>query len=112
MIFSKPLPFISEFADKLDQGIQEIQPNRKLPKIQRGRLSLCLAGILLSGTVCRAAFERASLGGCKQAARPRMFRRGKPPRPPLLHVSIMAVLRHCGIAEGEIAGDDTEKKRA
>lgn len=112
MIFSKPLPFISEFVNELAQGIQEFNPNRKLSKIQRWWLSFCLTGILLSGTVCWAAFERIGLGGYKQAALSWMFRHSKLPWSLLLHVSIMIILRYYGITEGVAAGDDTEKKRA
>jgi len=112
MIFSEPLPFIREFVDELDQGIQELQPTRKLSKIQRWWLSFCLTGIFLSGTVCWAAFERVGLGGYKQAALSWMFRRSKLPWKLLLHVSILVILGHYGITEGVVAGDDTEKKRA
>jgi hypothetical protein len=79
MIFSSPLPFVREFVDELDRGIQEIKPNHKLSKIQRWWLSFCLTGILLSGMVCWAAFERVGLGGYKQAALSWMFRHSKVP---------------------------------
>ena len=102
MIFSSPLPFVRDFVGELDRGIQEIQPNRKLSKIQRWWLSFCLTGILLSGTVCWAAFERIGLGGYKQAALSWMFRHSKVPWSLLLHVSIMVILRHYGITETRI----------
>ena len=112
MIFSSPLPFVRDFVDELARGIQEIQPNRRLSKIQRWWLSFCLSGILLSGMVCWAAFERVGLGGYKQAALSWMFRHSKLPWSLLLHVGIMIILRYYGITEGVAAGDDTEKKRA
>ena len=62
MIFTTPLPFIKEFIDQLDQGIRECAPTRKLSKAQRWWLSFCLMGILLSNSVCWAAFERVGLG--------------------------------------------------
>ena len=112
MIFSKPLPFVSEFVDELAQGIQEIKPNHRLSKAQRWWISFCLTGILLSNTVCWAEFERIGLGNYTQAALSWMFRKSKLPWSLLLHVSITIILIRYGITEGELAGDDTEKKRA
>ncbi|NJO18466.1 MAG: transposase [Thioploca sp.] len=112
MIFAKPLPFISEFIEQLNQGLQENLPKRKLSRAQRWWLSFCLMGIVLSGRVCWAEFERIGLGGYGLAALSWMFRHSKLPWSLLLHVSMTIILRHYGISEGELAGDDTEKKRA
>src|SRR5512135_2656015 len=106
MIFTTPLPFIKEFIDQLDQGIREGAPTRKLSKAQRGWLSFCLMGILLSNSVCWAAFERVGLGGYQQAALSWMFRGSKLLWPVLLHVSLMLVLKRYGITEGVLVGDD------
>ena len=112
MIFTTPLPFIKEFIDQLDQGIRECAPTRKLSKAQRWWLSFCLMGILLSNSVCWAAFERVGLGGYQQAALSWMFRWSKLLWPLLLHVSIMLVLKRYGITEGVLVGDDSDKQRA
>ena len=112
MIFSSPFPFVRKFIDALDRGIQEMQPSRKLSKLQCWWLSFCLSRILLSNKLCWAEFERIGLGGYKQAALSWMFRHSKLPWWLLLHVSITIILTHYGITEGEIAGDDTEKKSA
>ncbi len=96
MVFTTPLPFIKEFIDPLDQGIQDYAPTRKLSKAQRWWLSFCLMGILLSNSVCWAEFERVSLGGYQQAALLWMFRCSKLLWPLLLHVSIMLVLKPSG----------------
>ena len=112
MIFTTPLPFIKEFIDQLDQGIRDCAPTRKLSKAQRWWLSFCLMGILLSNSVCWAAFERVGLGGYKQAALSWMFRCSKLLWPLLLHVSIMLVLRRYGITEGVLVGDDSDRQRA
>ena len=112
MIFTTPLPFIKEFIDQLDQGIQEYAPTRKLSKVQRGWLSFCLMGILLSHSVCWAEFERIGLGGYRQAALSWMFRWSKLLWPLLLHISIMLVLRRYGITEGVLVGDDSDRQRA
>ncbi len=112
MIFTTPLPFIKEFIDQLDQGIRECAPTRKLSKAQRWWLSFCLMGILLSNSVCWAAFERVGLGGYQQAALSWMFRWSKLLWPVLLHVSVLLVLRRYGITEGVLVGDDSDRQRA
>jgi hypothetical protein len=112
MIFAAPLPFIKEFIDQLDQGLREYAPPRKLSKAQRGWLSFCLMGILLSNQVCWAEFERVGLGGYKQAALSWMFRGSKLLWPLLLQVSILLVLRRYGITEGVLVGDDSDRQRA
>ena len=88
MIFAKPLPFISEFIEQLDQSIQACTPNRKLSRAQRWWQSFCVTGILLSGRVCRAEFERIGLGGCGLAALSRMFRHSKIPWELLLRIGM------------------------
>ena len=110
LIFAKPWPFISEFIEQLGQGLQESSPKRKLSRGQRWWLSFCLMGIMLSSQVCWAEFERTDLD--RLAALSWMFRHSKLPWSLLLQVSITIILRHYGISEGELAGDDTENKRA
>ena len=112
MIFTTPLPVIKEFIDQLDQGIRECAPTRKLSKAQRWGLSFCLMGILLSNSVCWAAFERVGLGGYQQAALSWMFRWSTLLWPLLLPVSILLVLRRYGITDGVWMGDDSEQRRA
>ncbi len=69
-------------------------------------------GILLSNSVCWAAFERVGLGGYQQAALSWRFRWSKLLWPLLLPVSILLVLRRYGITEGVLVGDDSDKQRA
>ena len=112
MIFAKPLPFISEFIEQLDQGIRECAPNRKLSKGQRWWLSFCLMGILLSGQVCWTEFERVGLGGYGLAALSWMFRHSKLPWKLFLHIGIVLILEKYGITEGVLTGDDSDLQRA
>jgi hypothetical protein len=112
MIFTRPLAFITEFVEQLDQGIRECAPNRKLSAIQRYWLSFCLTGILLANQVCWAGFERVGLGGYKQAALSWMFRHSKILWPLLFHVSIMLILKKYKITEGVLVGDDSDHQRA
>ena len=112
MIFTKPFPFIIEFIEQLNQGLQEHSPTGKLSSAQRWWLSFCLMGMILSNRVCFAEFERIGLGGYKMAGLSWMFRHSKLSWSLLLQESITIILKHYGISEGVLAGDDTENKRA
>jgi hypothetical protein len=101
MIFTQPLPFISEFVEELDRGIRECAPHRKRSTVQRYWLRFCLMGILLSNPVCWAAFARVGLGGYSPAALSWMFRHGQWLWPVRLQVSIRLILRKYHITEGE-----------
>ncbi|MDY6994357.1 MAG: transposase, partial [Pseudomonadota bacterium] len=96
MIFAKPLPFISEFIEQLNQGLQEHSPTRTLSSAQKLWLSFCLMGIMLSNRICFAEFERISLGGYRLAALSWMFRQSKLSWSLLLQVSINIILKHYG----------------
>jgi len=112
VLFIKPIPFINEFVEQLEQGIQRYKTNYKLSVKQRYWLSFCLTGILLSNKVCWTSFEQAGLGGYKLAALSWMFRHSKLLWPILLHVAIMLILEKYGITEGELVGDDSDRQRA
>lgn len=112
MIFSSPLPFISNFIEELNQNMQKVNPKSKLSKAQKGWLNFCLMGILLSNQICWTRFEQVGLGGYKSAALSWMFRHSKILWPLLLHVSIMLILQKYGIKEGELVGDDSDRQRA
>ena len=112
MLFTRSLPFISEFVEELNRGIRECAPHRTLSTVQRYWLRFCLMGILLSNQVCWAAFARVGLGGYSQAALSWMFRHSKLLWPVLLQVSIRLILRKYNITEGELVGDDSDHRRA
>jgi len=111
MLFSKPLPFIAEFIEQLDQGIFELAPGRKLSKLQKFWLSFCLTGILLSSKICWAEFHRLGLAGYKLSALSWMFRHSKIAWSLLLHASIKLILKRYGITQGVLVGDDSDKQR-
>jgi len=83
-----------------------------LSKIQRGWLSFCLMGILLTNSVCWARFEKIGLGGYKVPALSWVFRRAKIPWGFILQVSVRVILRSYGITQGVLVLDDSDKKRS
>jgi len=87
-------------------------PARKLSRGQRAWLAFCLMGILLTNTVCWAAFERAGLGGYRLGALSWMFRRSKLPWELLWQASVSWVLHQHGITEGVLVADDSDHRRA
>lgn len=111
-MFNTILPFIKEFIEQLEQGLQEYKPGRKLSKAQRRWLSFSLRGVLWSNQRCWNVFERNGLGGYKPAALSWMFRQSKLLWEVLLHVGITLVLKRYGIKEGVLSGDDTDRPRA
>ena len=83
-----------------------------LSGIQKGWLSFCIMAVLITNSVCRAKFERASLGKHSPAALSWMFRNSKIPWEILLHKSASVILRRFGITEGSLVIDDSGKKRS
>ena len=75
-MFSAPSLFIDGYVDELAGVLEEHFPTRKLTQTQRTWFKFCLMGILLTGTVCWAAFERAGLGAYRTQALSWMFGTG------------------------------------
>lgn len=112
MIFSSELPFIKNFLNQFAQGLKASSPNYTLSITQRYWLGFCLMGILLSNKVCWSEFERVGLGGYTRAALSWMFRHSPLPWEAMLHTAITLILLRYGITEGELSGDDTDRRRA
>lgn len=75
-------------------------------------MTTILMGILVTGTLNWAAFERRSLNAFKQSRLRWMFYHAKIAWPRLLQCSVRCVLKHYGITRGVLAIDDTDKRRA
>jgi hypothetical protein len=112
MFITKPLPFVTSFIDELNRAIREYNPDKSLSGIQKGWLSFCIMGILMTNTVCWAKFERASIGKYSLKAISWIFRRSSIPWNILLVISTMVILQRYGITYGCISIDDTDKKRS
>ncbi len=83
-----------------------------LSKIQRGWLSFCLMGVLLTNSVCWARFEQIGLGGYKTAALSWIFRCAKIPWEFILQTSVRVMLQSYGITHGTLVLDDSDKRRS
>ena len=62
MIHTEAFPFIQTYLKELNEELQRINPGYGLSWIQRKWIAFCLAGILVTGTLCWSRFERFSLG--------------------------------------------------
>ncbi len=113
MLISEPLPFVKAFIETLDDALKAHAPGaRGLSAIQRHWLGFCMMGILITNSVCWARFERAGLGSWSLAALSWMFRHSRIPWERLLVGSVRVLVRRCGITEGVLSLDDTDKARS
>ena len=107
-----PLPFIESYVEGLNESLGTHSPSRKLSRGQRAWLKFCLMGILLTNTVCWAAFERAGWGEYRLGALSWMFRRSKLAWDLLWQASVSWVLHQHGITDGVLVADDSDHQRA
>lgn len=77
MILTKPVPFIKQYIEDLNNTLEQYQPGARLTLTQKAWLVFCLSGILMVNAVCWAKFERVSLGTHKIATLSWMFRQSK-----------------------------------
>ena len=111
-MFTAPLLFIDNYLEWLDAAIRTHSSGQGLSRIQRVWLKFCLMGVLLTNTVCWAAFERAGLGEYRLGAVSWMFRRSRIAWNGLWLASVSLVLSKYGIIEGVLVADDTDHQRA
>jgi hypothetical protein len=112
MWLSEPMPFIEEFINDLDIGLQAHSPDNRLSNAQRSWLGFCIMGIILTSSLCWARFERMSLGKYKIAALSWMFRKSKLPWSRMLQVGVGLILKRYGITEGILVTDDSDHRRS
>ena len=112
MFILQPLPFVREFIASINEALATHQPGAQLSRIQQAWLSFCVMAVLLSNQICWAQFERASLGGYREAALSWMFRHSKIVWDALLPMSVGLLLRSYGIGEGLLVVDDSDKRRS
>lgn len=92
--------------------MKEYKSEYGLSRLQRHWLGFCLMGIILTNSVCWAAFERVSLGSYKIGALSWMFRQAKLPWEFMLQIAVGLVLKQYGITEGVLVADDSDHKRS
>ena len=106
------LPFIRDFIALLSNSLEVHSPSYRLTKKQRLWLGFCMAGILLTNSICWKQYERASFGAWMTGALSWMFRQSKLDWDKLFKESIRVILEKYGITEGVLELDDTERERS
>jgi hypothetical protein len=106
------LPSVTQFVDTLNHSLKICKGSAVLSDRQRTWLRTVLVGIVMTGTLNWAAFERRSLKTFKQGCLRWMFYQAKIAWPLLLRASVGALLRHYLITRGVLAIDDTDKQHS
>ncbi|MFH0925074.1 MAG: hypothetical protein V1872_05490 [bacterium] len=112
MIVEKPLSFVSTFIEKIDESLRDHSPNQGLSHIQKVWLSFCISCILITNSVCWAAFKHRSTNTLSTSALSWMFCHSKITWELLLHTGIKVLLLLFGITQGALLVDDTDNKRS
>ncbi len=107
-----PLPCVTQFIDSLNHSLKSIKNSARLSALQRAWLSTVLIGIVVTGQLNWALFERRSLKVFSQDRLRWMFSRAKIAWPLLLRASTGALLRHYKITNGSLVIDDSDKQRS
>ena len=111
-MFADAIPFIAQYVFELAKELHQRHPEHHLSGIQQKWLSFCLTGILLTGTLCWAAYERMGLSGYRLGALSWMFRNSKLPWSCLLHASFSLLRRIFNLKSGVLVLDDSDHRRA
>ena len=106
------LPCVTRFVEDLNHALSTCKSSARLSSCQRLWLSTVLMGIVVTGTLNWAAFERRSLQAFKQSRLRWMFSYAKIAWPLLLQASVERLLRYYRVSVGTLVIDDTEKQRS
>lgn len=112
MVIDKPLPFVKEFVEEINEAINKHAPGEQLTAIQTQWLSFCLMGIIVTNSVCWAKFERAGLKKYTIASLSWMFRKANIPWELLLIMSVRIIIKKYGITQGGLLVDESDKQRS
>jgi hypothetical protein len=112
MYLEKPLPFIIDYINELEQSLLSLDEKIYLSRKQKYWIGFSIFGIVLTNSVCWARFERISLKRYSQAALSWMFRHSKLPWDKFLISSINIVLSKYNIKSGVLALDDSDNPRS
>lgn len=110
MIVGKPLPFVSNYVEKLSANLERSQADSGLSLGYQAWLSFCLMCIIVTQSLCWRKFVRVGLGSYSEALLSWYF------RAPmnwelLLSVSVNLVLETFGTLEGILVIDDIAQAR-
>ncbi|MBF0299725.1 MAG: transposase [Oligoflexia bacterium] len=112
MILGESLPFIEDFLESVNEGLNSIDKTLPLSHLQKRFLAFCLMGILVTNSICWSKFFRASLGQYPIKALSWMFRRSKMFWDKFIFVGITLILEKYGVNSGVLILDDTDRPRS
>jgi len=113
VVIGKELPvFITDFFEKIDEGVRNHSPGNGLSRTQKYWLDFCVLATLATNSICWAKFEKVSLGKYKKKALSRMFRHSKIPWRLLFQVSVNALVCLYRITCGTLNIDETDNHRS
>lgn len=108
----QPLPCVTAFIDELNESLGQLSQNATLTRAQRVWLTIVLMGIVVTNTLCWAAFERLGLGRFTEGQLRSMFKTAGIAWSRLLQASVRVIISRYGLCSGVLAVDDTDKRRA
>jgi len=111
MLVGKPLPFVTEYVEKLSDGLAQKQRKSGLTRKQKAWLTFCIMCIIVTESVCWRKYVRAGLGRYSEALLSYYFRCDMT-WSLLIAISIRIVLDSFGTYEGILVIDDSGKKRS
>ncbi|MGI2030180.1 hypothetical protein [Endozoicomonas acroporae] len=105
------LPGATQFIDHLDQALRRDPQAQRLTIKQRYFLAFVISAMILTQKLCWATMERRSLGQYTSAALWWMFYRSEIVWHLLLRISVLVIIDHYGLSEGNLLIDDTGRSR-
>jgi hypothetical protein len=106
------LSTVTTYINDLDASLQRLNPSYRLTAIQKAWLGTVLMGIIVTGMLNWAAFERRSLGASPQSRLRWMFSWAKIKWESLLYASVAHILKDYKLTHGTLVADDTDKMRS
>ena len=107
----RPIQWVVDYIGALNESLQKIS-SKPLTKSQCGWFTIVLMGLVVAGTFNWAAFERRSLGECKESGLRWVFRHAKIAWVYLLQASLIHIFSHYEIQKGVLVLDDSDKMRS
>ena len=106
------LPFITDYIAIVSESLADGDTSYRLTNIQKCWLGFCIAGIIMTNSVCWEKFSRAGFGSWLGRSLSWMFRQSKINWEKLLYHSTKTILTKYDLTEGSIEIDDTERERS
>ena len=111
-MFAQSLPFAISYVRELSGELRRGNQSDALSNTQQNWLGFCLTGLLLTNSLCWAAFERMGMGRYRIGALSWMFRRANVAWAKLIQASVALLLRRIKCKSGTLVLDDSDHRRA